>query len=63
MASPQEYLEVLNEALNSYTKDSGQLPPNVEKLVQMGMVTRMPPAPPGKRYVIDTKRRAVVLSD
>lgn len=50
-----------NLALGSFVMAKGRLPTNLQEMVTEKFLRAVPPAPPGKKYVIDPKAGRVVL--
>jgi len=61
--SPQASLELLNELLKDWVLTHSSFPNDIQEFVTKGALPRLPTAPPGKKFVIDPKRRSVVLVD
>jgi hypothetical protein len=62
-SDPQENLRVLNQLLDGYIMSRNTVPADLEELVKAKMLSRIPPAPPGKKFAIDRKTNRVVLAD
>jgi hypothetical protein len=54
-------LAVMTQALRKYSVENRQVPASLEELVTAGYIDRIPPAPQGKRFVIDAKNVQVIL--
>ena len=55
--------ESLNSVLRDYYDAESRVPKDLEEMVQLKLIPRVPTPPPGKKYVIDaTKRRVVLVS-
>ncbi|MBC8095178.1 MAG: hypothetical protein H7Y43_05150 [Akkermansiaceae bacterium] len=54
-------LEQLTQAARRYSVERRQVPKSVEDLVTAGYLTRVPPAPTGKQFVINPKSIEVTL--
>lgn len=50
-----------NLALGSFLMAKGRMPTNVQELVTEKFLRAVPPAPPGKKHVVDPKAGRVVL--
>lgn len=50
-----------NLAFGSFVMARGRMPTNVQELVSEKFLRAVPPAPPGKKYVVDPKAGRVVL--
>ncbi len=61
--SPQASLTLLNEALQNWLLRRNSFPADPQEFVAVGMLPRLPVAPPGKRFVVDTQLKRVVLTD
>lgn len=61
--SPQASLALLNETLQNWVLRQNRFPTNLQEFVAAGMLPRLPIAPPGKRFVMDTQQKRVVLAD
>ncbi len=53
----------LNDALHSFIEMRGGFPTNINDLTFTKMIPAVPPAPPGKKYVIDAKKLEVLLTN
>ncbi len=62
-SDPQANLRVLNQLVGGYTMSNNRLPADLEELVKAKLISRVPPAPPGKKFVIDRKSSSVILAD
>lgn len=54
-------LGALTQALRKYSAEKQRVPATLNEVVAAGYVQTLPQPPPGKRFVIDTRRVAVVL--
>ena len=61
--NPQLQLQVLDDIVQAWVMSKGTLPKDLEELVKAKVLNSVPPAPPGKRFVIDAKKGHVVLGD
>jgi hypothetical protein len=57
----------VNETLTSVIRDfydsSGRLPKDIQELVTLKLIPKMPEAPPGKKYELDpVKKRAILVN-
>ena len=59
--NPNDNLEVLNEALEQWLTQKGNLPERMSDLVNEQFLPMLPMAPQGKSFSIDTTNRRVVL--
>ena len=59
--NPQLQLQVLDELLQAWNMSKPAPPKDVEDFVRAGMLSKIPPAPAGKRFAIDQKSGHVVL--
>ncbi len=62
-SDPQANLRVLNQLLDGFTMSNNRVPADLEELVKAKLISRIPPAPAGKRFVIDRKTSRVILAD
>jgi len=56
-------LAELHRALNAYTIGLLKEPATLEDLVKEGFIKRVPAAPPGKKFVLNAKKSAVLIVD
>jgi len=61
--NPEVDLKALNEAARAYTMGQLKDPASLEDLVKEGFIKRLPTPPPGKKYVLDTKKATVSLAN
>lgn len=61
--NPQIQVQVLDELLQAWAMSNPELPKDLEEFVRAGMLTKIPPPPPGKRFLIDRKKARVVLAN
>ncbi len=61
--NPQLQLQVLDDLVQAWVMSKGSLPKDLDELVKAKMLNSVPPAPPGKRFVIDAKKGHVVLGN
>jgi len=61
--NPQVQVQVLDEILQAWAMSNPELPKDLEDFVRAGMLTKIPPPPPGKRFLIDRKSARVVLAN
>ena len=61
--NPVEDLKALNDAVRAYTMGQLKDPSTLDELAKSGFIKRLPTPPPGKKYVLDTKKSAVFLVD
>lgn len=61
--NPQLQLQVLDELLQAWAMSNPDLPKDLEEFVRAGMLTKIPPPPSGKRFLIDRKAGRVVLAN
>lgn len=54
-------LEFLNDTLRDFVKQENRFPRSLEEFIKTKRATRLPKAPPGKKYVLDTNRKMVVM--
>lgn len=59
--NPEVDLKALNDAMRAYVMGQLKDPATLDDLVKAGFIKRLPQAPPGKKYVLDTKKSAVQL--
>ena len=59
--NPDDNLEVLNEALEQWLTQKGNLPERMSDLVNEQFLPMLPMAPQGKSFSIDSTNRRVVL--
>ena len=59
--NPDDNLEVLNEALEQWLTQKGDLPERISDLVNEQFLPMLPMAPQGKSFSIDATNRRVVL--
>lgn len=62
-ANPEVDLKALNEAVQAFALGQLKDPATLEDLVKAGFMKRLPSPPPGKKYVLDAKKSAVLLVD
>ena len=62
-SDPQANLRILNQLVAGFTMSNNRLPLDLEDLVKAKLISRVPPAPPGKKFVIDRKSSRVILAD
>ncbi|GDY21963.1 hypothetical protein LBMAG56_33100 [Verrucomicrobiota bacterium] len=62
-SDPEANLRVLNQLVGGFTMSNNRLPADLEDLVKAKLISRVPPAPPGKKFVIDRKSSRVILAD
>ena len=62
-SDPQANLRILNQLVAGFTMSNNRLPTDLEDLVKAKLISRVPPAPPGKKFVIDRKSNRVILAD
>lgn len=62
-SDPQANLRILNQLVAGFTMSNNRLPVGLEELVKAKQISRVPPAPPGKKFVIDAKSNRVILVD
>ena len=60
---PSATLSALTQAVRKFTFEKRQPPASLEELVTAGYVRAVPPAPAGKKFVIDKKRMVVELAN
>lgn len=60
---PQANLRVLNQLVAGFTMSNNRLPVDLEELVKLKLISRVPPAPAGKKFVIDRQFNRVILAD
>lgn len=53
----------LTKQVRRYSLEKRKLPQSVEDLVTAGYIHSVPPAPTGKKYVIDSDLAQVILAD
>jgi len=56
-------LAEVNRALNAYMLGMMKEPATLEDLVKSGYLKRLPPAPAGKKFVLNAKKSAVLVVD
>jgi hypothetical protein len=59
----EKSLKELTAALQTYMQVSSDYPKDLNALVKMKLLKKMPTPPPGKRFVIDPKNIRVILAD
>jgi hypothetical protein len=59
----QQWLAELNLMVNEYKGTYGTLPPDLDEFIRRGVFKTPPPAPAGKKYVLDPESKKVVLKD
>ena len=62
-SDPQANLRIFNQLVAGFTMSNNRLPTDLEDLVKAKLISRVPPAPPGKKFVIDRKSNRVILAD
>jgi len=60
---PTAALSALTQAVRKFTFERRQPPASLEELATAGYVQAVPPAPAGKKFVIDKKRMVVELAN
>jgi hypothetical protein len=55
--------ETLNSILTDYVDANDRVPRDLSEMVRLKLISRIPEAPPGKRYAINADRREIVLVD
>lgn len=61
-ADASDALAVLTQAVRKYSAERRQVPKNLDEIVRAGYLQNLPAAPPGKKFVLDTKRLEVTLA-
>lgn len=61
--NPEVDLKALNEAVRAHVMGELKKPATLEDLVKTGFIKRLPTPPPGKKYVLDATKSAVLLVD
>ncbi len=56
-------LSVLTQAVRKFSAERRQVPKNLNEVVNAGYIRNLPAAPPGKKFVLDTKRLEVTLAN
>lgn len=56
-------IESIEGVLNDYADAFGRVPKDLDEMVRLKLIPRVPPAPPGKVYVIKAEQRQIVLQD
>lgn len=59
--SPTALLKLLTDALTAYEELHGGTPQDLSQLVEKRVLDRMPVAPPGRKFSIDSTKHIVVL--
>ncbi len=59
---PEGHLRALNNALTFWLASGRPFPKDVNELAAAKLITRVPTAPPGKKFVIDPARQQIVLA-
>ena len=54
-------LDTLTRAVRKYSAEQQRVPGNLNELVGAGYLKTIPPAPPGKKFVISPKRVEVIV--
>ena len=62
-SNPETDLKVLNDAVRAHVMGQLKEPTTLEDLVKTGFIKRLPTPPPGKKFVLDAKKSAVLLVD
>lgn len=62
-SDPTATLSALTQAVRKFTFERRQPPTSLEELATAGYVQAVPPAPAGKKFVIDKKRMVVELAN
>ena len=60
---PNATLSALTQAVRKFTFERRQPPASLQELATAGYVQAVPPAPAGKKFVIDKKRMVVELAN
>ena len=59
----QQQVQVLDELVQAWVMTKNSIPKDLEELVKAKMLSKVPIAPPGKRFAVDQKTgRAVVVN-
>jgi hypothetical protein len=58
---PPRPVETLNSQLSEYLANGGKMPSTMEELARLKLVPQIPAAPPGKKFVIDSNKRKVIM--
>ena len=61
--NPEADLKTLNAAVVAHAMGQLKEPDTLDDLVKTGFIKRLPTPPPGKKYVLDAKKSAVLLLD
>ncbi|PAW86872.1 MAG: hypothetical protein B9S33_07200 [Pedosphaera sp. Tous-C6FEB] len=59
---PDGHLRALNNALTFWLASGRPFPKDVNELAAAKLITRVPAAPPGKKFVMDPARQQIVLA-
>ncbi|MCD6049726.1 MAG: hypothetical protein K0Q55_1129 [Verrucomicrobia bacterium] len=59
----EEWITQLNFMVSEYRGTFDKMPPDLEEFIRKGYFKNLPPAPAGKKYVLDTASNTVVLKD
>jgi len=59
---PEGHLRALNNALTFWLASGRPFPKDVNELAAAKLITRVPAAPPGKKFVMDPARQQIVLA-
>ncbi len=59
---PQAHLRVLNELVMVFDQSQGKPPTNPEDFVKAGLLSKLPAAPPGMKFIYNPTKRLVELA-
>ena len=62
-SDPAANLRVLNQMVEGFTMSHNRRLTDLDELVKMKLISRVPPAPAGKKFAIDSKSGRVILAD
>lgn len=56
-------LGALTEAVRRFGAEKQRVPKDLNEVISAGYIRNMPPAPPGKKFVLNTQRLEITLED
>ena len=62
-AGPAVTLGDINRALNAWMQEHSHYPKDLQELADAKLIARLPPPPPGKKYVINQQTVKVELAE
>lgn len=56
-------LGVLTQAVRKFSAENQRVPKTLEEVLRAGYIRNLPPAPAGKKFILNSKRLEVLLAD